>query len=164
MPRRRIVLGWVLIPLLLMPSCATTPSVKEAGLTIAVWDLDDFSPATGPRTDLGELLSARVMEGLRKNEKVSLVERERLLRVLEELHLGTTAVVDEATRLKLGRLAGARWMVFGGYQIIGDQMRLDLRVVEVETGKVRKAVQKTTMGTGIAVWTEAAGKVAEELL
>jgi len=164
MPQRRIVLGWVLVPLLLLSSCATKPALQESGLTIAVWDLDDLSPTTGPRTDLGELLSAQVMDGLRKKEKVTLVERERLLRVLEELHLGSTAVVDEATRLKLGRLAGARWMVFGGYQIIGDQMRLDLRLVEVETGRVRKAVQKTTVGTGIAAWTETARKVAEDLL
>jgi curli biogenesis system outer membrane secretion channel CsgG len=134
------------------------------GVTVAVWDLDDVSPAAGSRTNLGELLSAQVMEALRKKENVTLVERERLLRILEELHLGTTALVDEATRLKLGKLAGARWMVFGGYQAIADQMRLDLRLVEVETGKVRKAVQKTTTGTGIAGWTETARKAAEDLL
>jgi curli biogenesis system outer membrane secretion channel CsgG len=105
-----------------------------------------------------------VIDALRKKENVTLVERERLVRILEELHLGTTAVVDEATRLKLGKMAGARWMVFGGYQVIADQMRLDLRLVEVETGRVRKAVQKKTVGAGITAWTEAARKAAEDLL
>jgi len=156
--------GLVLVFLLLLVSCAPKPGVLEGGITIAVWDLDDVSPAMGSRMDLGELLSAQVIDALRKKENVTVVERERLLRILEELHLGTTAVVDETTRLRLGRLAGARWMVFGGYQVIAEQMRLDLRLVEVETGRVRKAVHRTAIGVGIAGWTETARKAAEDLL
>jgi curli biogenesis system outer membrane secretion channel CsgG len=164
MPYRKTFPVLVLTFFLLLFSCASKPAILERGITIAVWDLDDVSPSGGSRTDLGELLSTQVIDALRKKENVTLVERERLVRILEELHLGTTAVVDEATRLKLGKLAGARWMVFGGYQVIADQMRLDLRLVEVETGRVRKAVQKKTVGAGITAWTEAARKAAEDLL
>jgi curli biogenesis system outer membrane secretion channel CsgG len=161
---RKLFAAVVLLFSLLLFSCASRPGTPEGGITIAVWDLDDVSPSGGSRTDLGELLSTQVIDALRKKENVTLVERERLVRILEELHLGTTAVVDEATRLKLGRLAGARWMIFGGYQVIADQMRLDLRLVEVETGRVRKAVQKQAAGAGINAWTEAARKAAEDLL
>ena len=164
MPCRKIFPVWVLTFSLLLFSCASKPAILERGVTVAVWDLDDVSPLAGSRTDLGELLSAQIIDALRKKENVTLVERERLLRILEELHLGTTAVVDETTRLRLGKLAGARWMVFGGYQVIADQMRLDLRLVEVETGRVRKAVQKKATGAGITGWTEAAKKAAEDLL
>ena len=160
---RTILRTLALTSFFLLASCAPKPAVLERDVTIAVWDLDDVSPATDSRTDLGELLSAQVMDALRKKENITLVERQRLLRILEELHLGTTAVVDETTRLRLGRLAGARWMVFGGYQIIAGQMRLDLRLVEVETGKIRKAVQKTATGAGLPGWLDAARKAAEEL-
>jgi len=148
---------------LLLCSCAPKPAVIERELTIAVWDLDNVSPGTGARPDLGQLLSAQVIDALSKKDHVTLVERERLVRILEELHLGAASLADEATRLKLGRLAGARWMVFGGYQVIGGQMRLDLRMVEVETGRVRKALQKTTADTSITGLTETARKAAEDL-
>lgn len=143
-------------------SCAPEPYQK--GVTIAVWDLDDLSPSAIVQPHLGELLSGQVIEILQKRGDYAIVERERLLLALEELHLGTTMLVDETTRLKLGRLLGARFMVFGVYQIIGNQMRLDLRLVEVETGKVLKAVQKTTSAADLSGWIDTARKAAEDML
>ncbi len=93
----------------------------------------------------------------------SVVERERLLLALEELRLGTTSLVDERFRLDLGRLVGARLMVFGGYQIIGEVMRVDLRLVEVESGKVLKAVEKTTSAADLSGWLSAVSEAVEEL-
>ena len=143
-------------------SCASKPELKDGGLTVAVWDLDDLTPASTVRPHLGEIFSGQIIETLKKKGDYTVVERERLILALEELRLGTTKVVDETTRLKLGRMIGARFMVFGGYQIIGNQMRIDLRMVEVETGKIRKAVQKTTSGTDLSHWMDAARKAAEE--
>lgn len=151
---------FLIISLLLVSCVSTIKETREA--TIAVWDIEDLSPSTSIRPDLGELLSGRIIETL-SNREYTVIERERLLLALQELNLGTTALVDEATRLKLGKLMGARFMVFGGYQIIGGQMRLDLRMVEVETGKVLKAVQKTTAAGDLSGWIEMAGKAAEEL-
>lgn len=151
---------FLVIPLLLI-SCVST--IKESRpVTIAVWNIEDLSPSKSIRPDLGELLSGRIIETL-SNREYTVIERERLLLVLKELNLGTTMLVDEATRLKLGKLMGARFMVFGGYQIIGGQMRIDLRMVEVETGKVVKAVQKTAAAGDLSGWIEMAGMAAEEL-
>ena len=82
---------------------------------------------------------------------------------MEELKLGSSSLADEDTRLKLGRLSGARLMVFGGYQIIGSRMRLDLRLVEVETGKIIKAVQKVSPASDLPGWLNSARGAAEEL-
>lgn len=144
-------------------ACAAKPPIYEKGVTIAVWDLDDLTPTNIPRPALGELLSIQIIETLKKKENYVVVERERLILALGELRLGTTSLVDEETRLKLGRLMGARRMIFGGYQIIGDQMRLDLRLLEVESGKVLKAVKKTTPATDLPALLDAAKKAAEEL-
>jgi len=143
-------------------ACSPKPLLKS-GATIAVWDLDDLSPETYGRPELGELLSGQVIETIQKKRTFLVVERERLLLIINELHLGTTALIDERTKLKLGRLAGARFMVFGGFQIIAENMRFDLRLVEVETGKVIKAVQKTSYGDDLPGLIETAGKATEEL-
>jgi curli biogenesis system outer membrane secretion channel CsgG len=144
-------------------SCVSKPELKDRGITVAVWDLDDLSPSSAVRPHLGEIFSSQIIETLKKKGEYTVVERERLLLALEELRLGTTKLVDETTRLKLGKMLGARLMVFGGYQIIGNQIRIDLRMVEVETGKIRKAVQKTTSGTDLSHWMDTARKAAEEI-
>lgn len=163
MPFRRIFCKIILATFLFALACVTSPPPQEKGLTIAIWDLDDLSPVTNGRPHLGELLTSQVIEGLKKKGQYTIVERERLLLVLEEQRLGTTSLVDESTRLKLGRLLGARRMIFGGYQVIGAQMRLDLRLLDVESGKVLKAVQKTVTAADWQGWLEAAKKAAEEL-
>lgn len=153
-----ILSGWILFI-----GCASSPQKGEAGGTIAVWDLDDLSLSRGAQLHLGEILSGKIIEVLKDRGDYVVVERQRLLLALEELRLGTTRLVDETTRLKLGKMVGAKWMVFGGYQVIGEQMRLDLRLVEVETGRVKKAVQRTTSTNNLEGWMEAAKKAAEEL-
>lgn len=147
-----------------LASCASAPDLKEERLTVAVWDLDDLSPLFTVRPNLGDIFSSQIIETLKNKGAYTVVERERLLLALEELRLGTTKLVDETTRLKLGRMLGARFMVFGGYQIVGDKMRLDLRLVEVETGKIKKAVEKTSSVTDLQGWIDTARKAAAELL
>ena len=144
-------------------SCASGPPLHEKERTIAVWDLDDLSPSRTVRSNLGELLSNQIIEVLKKRGTHQVIERERLLLALEELRLGTTSLVDETTRLRLGQLIGARWMIFGGYQIIGGKMRIDLRLVEVETGKIKKAVQKMVPADNVQGWMDATQKTAEGL-
>jgi TolB-like protein len=159
--------SWILLLgcwlLLSLTSCAAAPVVEQRGGGVAVWDLDDLSPGdAGP--NLGELLSARVTEVAMSKGRYTVVERTRLLSALEELKLGSSGLTDESTRLKLGNLVGARLMVFGCYQAVGDRMRIDLRLVEVETGKILKAVQKTTVSRALPECLEAAGNAAVELL
>ncbi len=144
-------------------SCAAPPPVvPERGAAIAVWSVEDLSPASA-RQDWGDILSDQIIETIKRRGAYEVVERKRLVMALEELRLGTTAVVDESTRLRLGKLLGARWMVFGGYLAAGDHMRLDLRLVEVETGKVKKAVQKTTSSKDLNDWISSVRRAAEEL-
>jgi len=160
----KIFSGILLVTFVFLVSCASTPDLKEKRLTVAVWDLDDLSPSPAVRPPLGEILSGQIIETLKNKGAYTVVERERLLLALEELRLSTTKLVDETTRLKLGRMLGARFMVFGSYQIVGDKMRLDLRLVEVETGKIKKAAEKTTSATDLQGWIGTARKAAEELL
>ena len=151
------------ILMMLCMSCASDNTAHYKDAAVAVWDLDNLTPSASAQSDLGELLSAQVIEAIQSKGDYTVVERERLLLALQELRLGTEAIADESTRLKLGRISGATLMVFGAYQVIGEQMRLDLRLVEVETGKVQKAVQRTTPATDLSGWHRNAREVAGEL-
>ena len=132
--------------------------------TVAVWDFDSLSVGASTTPELGEVLASRVTDALSRKGKVTVVERQRLLLALEELNVGSSALVDESTRLRLGKMVGAKMMIFGGYLVSGDKMRLDVRLVNVETGALIKATERTVPAANIPQWLEAAESAANELL
>ncbi len=64
------------------------------------------------------------------------VERVQLQSVLDELKLGHSAVVDKDTSAKVGKLLGAEYLVLGSYFSLGGTLRVDARLVRVETGEI----------------------------
>lgn len=143
-------------------SCAGVPIENARSAGVAIWDLEDLSVDEGEK-NIGELLSAQITEVLQQKGELTVIDRTRLERVLEELHLGSSALANDQTRLKLGKLVGARYMIFGGYQVLAGRIRIDIRMVDVETGKVLKAVQKTSTASGLSVWMKAAREAGSEL-
>lgn len=65
-----------------------------------------------------------------------IVERVQLQAVLDELKLGHSAVVDKDTSAKVGKLLGAEYLVLGSYFSLGGTLRVDARLVRVETGEI----------------------------
>ena len=161
-PSRLLVRSLALMGLFFF-GCAASQVVYEKGTTVAVWDLENLYPMEGGHPDLSEFLSARVAGTIKAKGYYNIVERQRLLLVLDELNLGTSMLVDETIRLKLGRMVGARLMVFGGYLVFAGQMRLDLRLVDVETGGVMKSAAKTVSATELTGWLKAAEAAANEM-
>jgi len=149
---------------LVLAGCAKATLQSEQPSTLAVWDVENLSPDPAGQPDLGEILSVKIIETIKSVGTHPVVERERLILVLEELNLGSSELADDATRLNVGALVGARFMVFGAYQQIGDLMRLDLRLVRVETGKIVSASQRTVTGSNLSAWIEATEAATRELI
>lgn len=158
------LIGLSILLLTFFAGCTSAPCMDPQTSAVAVWDLANLNPAEAIGPDMGELLAAIVIETLKESDAFQVVERERLILALEELNLGSSSLVDESTRLKIGRIVGARFMVFGGYFVLGGMMRLDLRLVEVETGSIVKAAQKTTSAGDLNGWLRVARQAAEELI
>lgn len=149
---------------LLFNSCASTTDPFRNHAGVAVWDLDNLG-SSALKPGLGEVFSTRIIEVLQQEGDILVIERERLLLAIEELNLGISELADEQTRLKLGRFIGARFMVFGAYQIIEDLMRVDLRIVDVETGRVVKTSDSSSSEmAGLTGWLYAVTDAAEGLL
>jgi TolB-like protein len=85
-------------------------------------------------------LASMLISDLAGQEAFSVVERERLEDVLSELKLQSSAKIDQTSAVKAGKLLGARYLVLGAYFDVLKTLRVDARVVEVETGKVLKSV------------------------
>ncbi|HEY0190673.1 MAG TPA: FlgO family outer membrane protein, partial [Kofleriaceae bacterium] len=65
-----------------------------------------------------------------------IVERDKLNQVMGELKLSHSKFIDPRTAQQLGKGLAAQLIMTGGYAIAGDTMRIDVRIVEVATGKV----------------------------
>ena len=50
-------------------------------------------------------------------------------------------VLDDGAALQIGREHGVTWLIAGGYQRVGDRLRVTARLVDVETGSVRHTVR-----------------------
>lgn len=147
---------------LLFAGCSSITPHDSGPPGVAVWELEDLT-ADGQLARAGELLAAQITDTLGKQGKYVVVERSRLVRILEEQRLSASSLADRQTQLRLGELIGARFMVFGGYQMLGDKVRIDIRLVDVETGRISKAVKKVVTSTDMQALLDAAQSAATEL-
>jgi hypothetical protein len=144
-----------------MSGCAGAPATHTVQ-AVAVWDPEDVSPGATGEQGIGEVLALRIIETVRARG-IPVVERQKLLLAVEELRLGSSVLADESTRLRMGRITGARQMVFGGYLTVGNRVRMDLRLVDVETGKVLRTVSRTSTAGGIEALLDLCRKASESL-
>lgn len=157
-----------LLPLFLA-ACAgsqpqSTPEYFGNGSVVAVWNLENFSVTENQTLDdIQEFLTAKVAETLKESGGCIVVEREKLILALEELALGSSALVDETSRLEVGRLLGAQFMVFGGFQQAGEQLRIDLRLIDVASGAVIRTGVHTTRADNVTALLAAAATVTAQL-
>ena len=111
---------------------------EDPGLrTVAVWDFENTTMAgLGDITQVDYLVRAipeMVVTKLVYIPNLKVVERVHLREALEELNLGSGALSSDKSKLKLGRISGAKYMIFGNFMAMGPSIQVSLRVVEVET-------------------------------
>ncbi len=139
-------------------------AVDGQPVSVAVWDLEDLSPVAHGQAGIGEFLAAKITERISEMKAYQAVERQELLKAIEELNIGSSDLADAQTRLKLGRVIGARQMVFGAFQVAGSSLRLDLRRVDVASGKILKTGTGLASAENISGWLSAADRAAIELM
>jgi curli biogenesis system outer membrane secretion channel CsgG len=145
-------------------SCLSVQAELPEGTSVAVWDLEYLSPGSNAAHDIGAILSAKIIEISKESGRYEIVERQQLLLALEELNIGSSSrLADESTRLRIGRIVGAKYMVFGTYFVLNESMRIDLRLVEVETGRIVKTTQKTTNNPDPIEWINLAEEAGRDL-
>lgn len=70
------------------------------------------------------------------SRQIRLVERVQLDKILNELQLGMTGLIDPATAAQVGKIAGAQYVVIGSFINLGRAIRMDAKVVGVETALI----------------------------
>ena len=111
------------------------PAPVYSGLSLAVLDFENHSADVsldGFRRGFRDMLAT----DLSRVRSLRVVERSRLQAVLDEHKLAAGDFIDPRTAPKLGKGLAARSLLTGSYVISGDRIRIDVRLLDVETGTV----------------------------
>ncbi len=140
-PTRRLVLALVSAPAIAaaQPSPDTRPTVAVMYFNnAALVRHAEYQPLSKGIADV-------LITELQSNPAIRVLERDALQRLLEEQNLSSdTTRVDQETAVRIGRILGARHMIFGGFLVdMRGQVRIDARAVDVETSRIEYVASKT---------------------
>lgn len=140
----RLLATSALILLGILPAVAAG---QDAPLpTLAVLDLKDggsMGPDVQDLSTLGAGLAMMLTTEMMRNPRTAMVERDQIKQLVAEQGLALSGMIDPATAIEVGKLVGAEYMLFGTYTDVMSRLRIDVRVVEVETGRLRQAREIT---------------------
>ncbi len=116
------------------------PSVDLRPRTLAVFP---FANISGQPDDdwIGTDIAETVTADVEQFGELSVVGREALIDVLNSGPARASLDLrDEVLARDLARKLGVSWIVAGGFQRLGDELRITARIVDVETGVTRDIV------------------------
>ena len=116
--------------------------VPAARKTVAVLSFDN-NTGDADYDHLGKGMAAMMTTDLAVVEDIQLLERERLADVTKEIDAQRSRHFDSTTAVQVGKLAGAQYIVTGALAAVEPQIRIDTRVIRVETGAIVKRARVT---------------------
>lgn len=149
--------------LLALALCLILAGQGLAAETLAILPFENNSLSEAERYQpLAKGLAAMLTSDMgRKIKGLKLVERTRIDKLLKEMHLGMTGAVDEESAAQAGKVLGARHIALGAFTILGEEVRLDIRVIAVETSEVvATAAVFGKSGEILGLIADLAGKIA----
>lgn len=132
----------VLIILISLISFVKYAQPQQNRIKIAVMDFINSSDRSN-QDYLKTTISENIITRFAGSSGIIVVERSRLMEMLNEIKLGQSGVVDENTAAKIGNALGADGIIIGSYTIFDDKLRINARLIDVQTIQVKYAKQLT---------------------
>ena len=85
---------------------------------------------------LGKGIADLLITDMASNQKVRLVDRDRIQTVLQEQNLVKSGSIDPQTAVRVGKILGAQYAVVGTFMNVSGQMVLTGRTIDVETTEI----------------------------
>lgn len=114
--------------------------------TLAISYFDNNS-GISKYNSLSKGIADMLITDLSKLENITIVEREKLESLLNEIKLGQTKYFDPQTAQKLGKGLGAESILTGAFLIVDNMLRIDARLIDVETSQIIMAEQVSGITT-----------------
>ena len=142
-----IVVAFTALALLSSPAAGSAQDARDNLPTVAVLDFTGLMLGqAGNSAPLGKAVASMLTTELLGRPGLRVIERYELQAILTEQKLALSGRVDESTAVEIGKLVGAQYVIHGQVTSIANQLRMDMRAVDVETSEILEA-QKMTATT-----------------
>ena len=130
------------------------PAVVQAQAkpVVAVLYFDNNSIGRDARDydGVGKGMAELMTNDLLANPRVTVVERERIQALLVEQNLTSQKTIDPATAIRLGKIIGAQYMIYGAFMSDGrGQFVLTAKTVNVETSVISNPTRVNSRGDDV---------------
>ena len=134
-------------------------NIQQKAKRIAVLDLQ----GEGVSKSAAKTLTDRLRSKLVNTGAFHVLEREQMDEILGEQGFQQSGCVSDECLVEIGRLVGVEQMVGGSIGKIGQTYTLDLRTIDVQTGRILKTVSEDYRGDAdglLGVLESASQKIA----
>jgi TolB-like protein len=126
----------------------TAPAEAQHLPTVAVLDFTSFMMGDGgAAVNLGKAITAMLVTEFSGREGIQVIERAQLNDMLREQDLVLSGRVDESSAIEVGKLLGAQYVLLGQASSIVDNLRMDIRAVDVETSEIVAVLKRSDRTT-----------------
>ena len=134
----RLTTLFTLLATVVLPGTA----LSQTSTRLAVLDFTGEGP-TQAFASYSRTISENLVLGFTRSRGIRVMERTRIAEALSELKLSASGAVDTETAVQLGRMLGATGVVMGSYGVVGDEIVITTRYVDVATAEVGNARRVT---------------------
>ncbi len=133
---------------LLMP--ALIQAQAKPVVAVLYFDNNSIGKDAKDYDGVGKGIAELLINDMAQNPNVRVVERDRVQALLTEQNMTKAGTVDPQTAIKLGKIIGAQYMIYGGFMSDGrGSFVLTGRATNVETGAIVNPVKITSKGDDV---------------
>lgn len=123
---------------------------------VAVLDFNGFMMGEGGGSvALGKAIAAMLVTEFSQFDGIQVIERQQIHALLDEQDMTMSGRLDENQAIEIGKLLGVQYVLLGAVTSIVDQLRMDIRAVDVETSEIVTVLKKSDKTTELFSVVEA---------
>jgi TolB-like protein len=111
--------------------------------TVAVLDFNAFSLSLEDASAVGKGIAGMIMTELSNRPQVRVVERQQRDSLVAAQKIALSGRATDQQALQVGQLLGAQYIILGNVALEKETARLDIRILEVETGAIYQSMKRT---------------------
>jgi len=128
------------------PPAPPPPVVPRKKISIAVIKFKSLNQEAH-EISLGDLVSETFTSALVNSSAFKIIEREQLDKVIKEMEMSKTGFIDTTDAIEIGKMLHADAIITGSVALLGGQIQLNARIIDIESAYVISAESKTTRYT-----------------
>ncbi len=133
-----------------IPSVAAAPSPGAPVVAVLAFDNNSIGKDAKDFDGIGKGVMDLLITDLASNPKVRVVDRERVQQILAEQNLTKSGAIDAETAVKVGKLLGACYSIYGGFMrdLTGGNV-ITAHTTSNETGQIENPQKVQSKGDDV---------------